>query len=183
MIITKTIPNFLTKIECDNLLNIGKNLTLEYAATGTETNPNINKKIRDSEITWINDENISNKIIRELTSLIKIKGFEVVKRESFQFTKYGKDGHYNWHRDSDKTIDNERHFSISIQLNEGYEGGELLYKLDDNVEIEFQKGLGNLYIFTSSILHCVKPVIDGERYSIVNWFGLEEIREYKKTLI
>lgn len=183
MIIIKTIPNFLNKIECDNLLNIGKNLTLEYAATGTEMNKNFNKKIRDSEITWIDNAALSTKIINELNSIINIKGYDIIKKESFQFTKYGKNGHYNWHTDSDKSLNNDRSFSISIQLNDEYDGGELLYKSDDGIELEFEKGLGNLYIFTSSILHCVKPVTNGERYSIVNWFGLEEIKNFKKTLL
>ena len=71
MIITKVIPNFLTKIECDNLLEIGKNLTLEYASTGPETNGKLNKKIRDSEIAWIEDAVISKRIINELNLMCK----------------------------------------------------------------------------------------------------------------
>jgi predicted 2-oxoglutarate/Fe(II)-dependent dioxygenase YbiX len=49
--------------------------------------------------------------------------------------------------------------------------------------VEFKKGVGNLFIFNSSILHKVKPIISGERYSLVSWIALKEISNFKKTLI
>ena len=113
-----------------------------------------------------------------------MKGYELdFENQQIQFTEYQKDGHYTWHEDGAPNAFSERYCSLVIQLNDEYNGGELLYKLDDGIELQFEKGLGNLYIFTSSILHCVKPITNGERYSIVNWFGLDEIKNLKKTLL
>jgi predicted 2-oxoglutarate/Fe(II)-dependent dioxygenase YbiX len=70
-----------------------------------------------------------------------------------------------------------------IQLNDEYEGGELLYKDFINNEIEFDKGIGNLFIFKSTIEHKVNPITFGTRYSLVSWIKLKEIEGYKKTLL
>jgi PKHD-type hydroxylase len=70
-----------------------------------------------------------------------------------------------------------------IQLNDEYTGGELEIKDNDNNEITLEKGLGNLFLFYSYIIHRVKPVTSGTRYSLVNWFRLTPIENFKKTLI
>ena len=44
-------------------------------------------------------------------------------------------------------------------------------------------GLGNLFIFPSNMLHRVKPIKDGIRYSLVSWLKLKEIKDYKKTIL
>ena len=82
------------------------------------------------------------------------------------------------------TFDGEFHFPFGkIQLNDEYEGGELQIKDKDNNEITLDKGLGNLFLFYSHIEHRVMPILDGTRYSLVNWFKLAPIENFKKTLI
>ena len=115
---------------------------------------------------------------------IKIKGFELDKIENFQFTKYELNGHYEWHTDSMNFDYYAKRFcSVVIQLNNEYDGGELLYKDHNDDIVEFKKGVGNLFIFNSSTLHKVNPIIRGERYSLVSWISLKEISNFKKTLI
>ena len=70
-----------------------------------------------------------------------------------------------------------------IQLSDDYIGGELQIKDEDNNEITLESGLGNLFLFYSHITHRVKPVVSGTRYSLVNWFTLTPIENFKKTLI
>ena len=70
-----------------------------------------------------------------------------------------------------------------IQLNDEYTGGELQIKNKDDNEITLEEGMGNLFIFYSKLIHRVKPVISGTRYSLVNWFRLTPIENFKKTLI
>ena len=63
-----------------------------------------------------------------------------------------------------------RQLSISIQLNEDYEGGDLAF-FNGTYVIPKKKGL--LTIFPSYALfpHQVTPVKSGTRYSIVTWFS------------
>ena len=45
------------------------------------------------------------------------------------------------------------------------------------------RGIGNLFVFLSSTTHRVAPIIDGNRYSLVGWFKLRPIENFKKTLL
>ena len=63
-----------------------------------------------------------------------------------------------------------RKLSISIQLTDPkeYEGGELiLYDCEKGEEMN--KEQGTLIMFPSYTLHEIKPVIKGERNSLVTW--------------
>ena len=102
--------------------------------------------------------------------------------ESCQFTRYdgSKKGHYDWHTDSGKEINeggNMRKLSMIIPLVDGneYEGGDFEINLnnpenDNNiVSIKEAKIKGTIIVFPSFVWHRVTPVTSGTRYSLVNW--------------
>lgn len=183
MIIIKTIPKFLTEMECADIINQYSNLDLTEAEYFNKEFI-INKKVRDSKVIFVVNENIENKIINELKKNIIIKGFNFISLEKIQFTKYDVNGHYDWHTDSDDThMNGKRYYSVVIPLNMNYGGGELLCKdLDENI-LTMEKKTGNLHIFSSSLWHKVEPVTFGERYSLVTWLSLETIKDFKNTII
>jgi len=76
----------------------------------------------------------------------------------------------------------ERFASIVILLNDDYVDGFLEIKHDNEI-IKFEKSIGSLFVFYSSMLHRVSPVSEGTRYSLVNWVSLEKIDGFKQTLI
>ena len=112
---------------------------------------------------------------------IKIKGYDLSFDSNFQFTEYQTGGHYDWHTDSGGVL-SHRYCSLVIQLNDEYDGGELKL-IDNNEEIVLEKGIGNLFIFLSSLEHKVEKITKGTRYSLVNWFSLKPIDGFKKTLM
>ena len=57
---------------------------------------------------------------------------------------------------------------IINKLNEEYDGGDFYYLLND-VEIMLPKKQGSIFIFDSNILHGVKKLTDGKRYSLNCW--------------
>jgi predicted 2-oxoglutarate/Fe(II)-dependent dioxygenase YbiX len=178
----KTVTNFLSKEECDFIIKKYFN-NLEIAEVGPDSNGLLNLKKRNSKVNFVNIPEIKNKLINLINTEIKIKGFRVNQvTEKFQTTKYEINGHYDWHKDSSDDNYEYRFLSIIIQLNDDYTGGELQYKNLDNQTIEFTKGLGNLFIFSSNILHKVSHILEGERYSLVSWLNKEPI-ESQKTLI
>ena len=68
-----------------------------------------------------------------------------------------------------------RKISVSAILNDGYEGGELMFRFLDqksNVkEVTISPELGDVVIFPSYLDHKVAPVTKGIRYSVVAWYG------------
>lgn len=178
----KTVNNFLTSIECDNIVRSFSNIELVEAQVGSGKKGAELKKVRDSEIQFIKVEWIRDKLEILLREEIRLKGFELDDIEDFQFTKYDVGGHYDWHTDTGKNFQN-RFCSIVIQLNDEYVGGELQCKDINNNDMTFESGIGNMFIFNSNIEHKVNPIVSGIRYSLVTWIKLREIKEFKKTLL
>lgn len=178
-----TIPNFLSKDECNSLLLKCKNeLKLE---TGTVNDSEINFKSRKSSVAFIDNLGFLNdKLQNILVELVKIKGFSVSGLQSFQFTEYSVGDYYNWHRDNsiDNTIISNRFYSTIIQLNDEYINGELQLNID-GTEITLESGIGNLYMFPSYTIHRIKPITSGVRYSLVNWVTLVKNKNEKKTIL
>jgi len=111
---------------------------------------NANNQIFNLDIDWSNT---------------KIQGFlKKYKSEDF--------GNFTWHYDYVPESIPELGFrllSMSVILNTDYEGGELSFKDSD---IEFTpKNLteGSVLVFPCDMLHCVKGVESGTRYSLVLW--------------
>ena len=181
-----TIKNFLSKEECDLLLKFSLSKELEIAKIGNGDGKLSN--YRNSNIFFydytLNFPNLNKKLIKIFEKEVNVKGHTIdFTNNNFQFTEYKTDGYYKWHEDSSSDMHTERYCSMVIQLNDEYEGGELQIKDKDNTEITLEKGLGNLFLFYSHITHRVKPVTSGTRYSLVNWFRLTPIENFKKTLI
>ena len=178
----RTITNFLSKEECNSIINEYSQKNLQVAKIGEDLDDEKLFKIRKSSILFIELPTIKEKLENLLKSEIKIKGFQLDSIEKFQFTKYDINNHYDWHTDIGKSF-NDRFCSIVIQLNNEYEGGELIYKNFKHEEITFEKGLGNLFIFNSSVEHKVNLVTIGVRYSLVSWIKLKPIVGNKKSLL
>jgi PKHD-type hydroxylase len=188
MINYTTIPNLLSKKECEDLLQFSLTKELKPALVG---GPNmLNLKSRKSNVFFydysLNFPNLNEKLINIFKKEVNVKGYDIdFTNNMFQFTEYTKDGYYNWHEDSgnENEVFSKRYCSMVIQLNDEYTGGELQIKDKDGNEITLEKGLGNLFIFYSHLTHRVKPITTGTRYSLVNWFTLTPVENFKKTLI
>ena len=181
-----TIPNFLSKEECLNIVNVSlTNLNLIPAKIGNGDNLGYDENYRKSNVAFTKYNNsfplLKDRIVNTLSDIIKVKGYDLSFDSNFQFTEYQKDGHYDWHTDSGGVL-SHRYCSLVIQLNDEYNGGDLKI-INNNQEIILEKGIGNLFIFVSSLEHKVEKITDGTRYSLVNWFKLKPIDGFKKTLI
>jgi predicted 2-oxoglutarate/Fe(II)-dependent dioxygenase YbiX len=179
-----TLESFLTPSECEALVNYSlNNLELKKAFT-----TKINDDGRKSQIAFndyrVDFPKIVEKLENKLIDTIKIKGHKLNFTETkYQFTEYKIGDYYNWHTDSN--LDNEtkdRYCSIVIQLVDGYGGGNLELMDDENI-IKFKNGKGNLFVFLSNYLHRITTLESGIRYSLVGWFALKSIQNYKKSLM
>ena len=94
-------------------------------------------------------------------------------------------GKYDWHIDlGPSRLASTRKLGFSLFLNDDYEGGEFQFKFADNKRKGLDKvahglktntltapvkGVGSVIVFPSYLLHRVKPVTKGTRYSLVVW--------------
>ena len=84
--------------------------------------------------------------------------------------KYSKGGKYEVH--TDHYSNTPRHLSIIINLNDNYEGGDLIFTDQQLKEIKRLKlGKGSVTFFPSNFMypHSIQPITEGTRYSIVAW--------------
>jgi PKHD-type hydroxylase len=163
------VDNLFTHEECTQIINIG-NLKLEEAKTNGENNG-----VRESQISWLSPNDLEF-VYRRVTDAVVIINEQFFQfdlfgmAEGFQFTRYdAPTGHYGMH--IDKVLNgNVRKLSLTIQLSspEDYEGGELALQFSKKADV-MPKELGKMVVFPSYILHEVRPVTKGTRYSLVAW--------------
>ena len=184
-------PKFLTKDECDLILNFSlENLKLNPAEVIGDNVDKINSGGRKSNTTFYPYYKKFPFLIEKMSKLlnqhINVKGFDLdYEHSDFQFTEYNIGGHFDWHKDvyADKITNYDRYCSLVIQLNDGYENGDLQIKNSEDEIINVERGIGNLILFISDIEHRVTSVKSGIRYTLVNWVKLIEKKDYKKTLM
>lgn len=181
----QTYKGFLSNEQCEFIINnCTKNLKKAKIGSNGKVDESV-RKANENNIVIADEifEKINNIIDEHVINITNVELEE--KINNFKFIEYPAGGYYKWHKDSSPNTEFEnRLVSIVIQLNEDYIGGELLYKTP-NGEFKFEKGLGNLYVFPSSLPHSVTEVISGKRYSIVNWYNTKSnnIKKTNLTLI
>jgi len=92
------------------------------------------------------------------------------KINQIDLLKYSPGGKYEIHIDHYTTT--ARHLSIIINLNDEYEGGDLIFTDQKEKEIKRLKlGKGSIVFFPSNFMypHGIQPITKGTRYSIVAW--------------
>jgi len=155
---------------------------------GEVSNNEVNKKVRNSRITWLNDVWIYDWITPFIYEVNKQVGwnFNISHPELIQFTKYKEKQFYGWHQDilDTKNI-TQRKISVVIPLVDGseYEGGDLEFfdpisspntKIENKIiKDEKTRDKGRIIVFPSFVFHQVTPVLKGERVSIVIWYNGE----------
>ena len=92
-----------------------------------------------------------------------------------QVTKYETDQEYKWHVDQIPDLDDNslaRKLSMTLLLNDSFSGGEFqIYDPSVQKEITIEMDAGKVCIFPSWVVHRVKPVQSGTRYSLVAWMN------------
>jgi len=137
-----------------------------------------NKDVRKSDIVWTDDQKIYDLIWPFMESANKaFTNFDIDYAEVLQITRYRENEFYDYHidgtgvqyydaPDSDIYHKKTRKLSMSLVLNDDFEGGDLQFYDDEPVQCK----KGNMIFFPSYLLHRVLPVTKGVRYSLVTWF-------------
>lgn len=158
--------------DCKRIIQLGESLLPNDAQTFGGHQP----EIRDSKVSWIIPSEQSAWLFRTMTDYVNILNHNLFKfdlegfGEGFQFTKYeAPAGKYDVHIDKSYGA-GIRKLSVVVQLSDpaDYEGGELCIQTSSEPTTIIKKQ-GFLVVFPSYVLHGVKPVTKGTRYSLVAW--------------
>jgi len=92
------------------------------------------------------------------------------KINQIDLLKYSPGGKYEIH--TDHFTNAPRHLSIIMNLNDDYEGGDLIFTDQRDQEVKRLKlSKGSIVFFPSNFMypHSIQPITKGTRYSIVAW--------------
>ena len=179
-IVETTTPIF-TPEQCQMIINAGRSEPRKNAEVGSDKGIKggvINTKTRTSHISWIPFKKMSE-MYKKIEHIMKTTngnhfGFDDMQlTEPAQYTEYPEGGFYEWHVDNDVNCAHEppvRKISMTCLLSPEteFEGGDLELQSEGKVAKIKQ---GHAIFFASFIRHRVKPVIRGNRKSLVMWFG------------
>jgi hypothetical protein len=141
----KVINNFLTKKECENLIEKFKSLDGYFKLFQKRYIINLNH--------WPEEQLFTDVIKKFIRKDLKINNIEII------FWPVGE--YHDWH---DDTI----YYDVTTitYLNEGYEGGRTIVE-----DIEIKPETGKYIEFDSNKKHMVTKLISGERFVLLCWYN------------
>jgi peroxiredoxin len=173
------IPNVLSREECQRLIHAfetgGPFLVKDEGGSepkGDYKMPVYEHDRQDRVDHMIQDpamlEFLTERIGSRINPLIKKAfAFEVNRREALHIARYvGKrGGHTMGHRDNTGPTTAYRRFALSMNLNDDYEGGEVVFR--EFNEHGYRGQPGTALVFSSSLLHEVQETTQGVRYNLI----------------
>ncbi len=179
-IVETTGPIFTPK-QCQMIIDAGRSEPRKNAEVGNDKGIKggvYDTKTRTSHISWIPFKKMTE-MYKQLEDIMTKTnnnhfGFNgMCINETAQYTEYPEGGFYDWHVDNDVNFQHEppvRKISMTLLLSpeNEFEGGDLELMAEGKVAKIKQ---GQAIFFASFIRHRVKPVIRGNRKSLVMWFG------------
>jgi predicted 2-oxoglutarate/Fe(II)-dependent dioxygenase YbiX len=176
------IPNVLSPEECCRLTDhfeLGAPFTVrpprqgefdsDYQMPVYEHNrqDRVDQIIKDRNILAFLDQRIWGRI----TPMIKKAfAFDVTLREDLHIARYqgNRDGNQMGHRDDSSAATAYRRFAFSMNLNNNFEGGELVF--NEYNPCGYKTTPGTAMVFSSSLLHEVNETTKGVRYNLISHF-------------
>ncbi len=180
------VPEVLEKEVCKYLIEVWRTqgnveTGVEHSSEGRRGDAIISgsKHRRDHSVT-------NEALLRELTSRVgrrlmpeirKAFSFRATRFEGFKVACYDAltGGFFSTHRDNLSPATAHRRFALTLNLNEGYEGGYL--RFPEYGPYLYRPGAGGAIVFSASLLHEVIEVTAGERFVLLSFlYGEEKAR-------
>ncbi|MCQ8279952.1 2OG-Fe(II) oxygenase [Acetobacteraceae bacterium KSS8] len=131
-----------------------------HAVTDTRFKRRSDCPVRDRSLV----EQIQARIVRRVVPAIRSAfQFEATQLERLILASYDSAelGCFGPHRDNTVSATAHRKFAVSINLNDGFQGGELVFP--EFGRRRYRPGAGGAVIFSCSLMHQVTPVTAGRR--------------------
>lgn len=180
------IPYVLEEELCHHLIKIWEEKG--HSATGVEysqdaqrkdvINPDFKRRqdhtVQDPELIKLLTATIGRRVIPEVQ---KAFSFQATRFEGFKIACYdaAEEGFFGAHRDNLSPATAHRRFALTLNLNEGHEGGHL--RFPEYGPHLYRPGTGGAVVFSGSLLHEVTPVTKGRRFTLLSFlFGEGDVR-------
>lgn len=170
--------NQLVALLSDEITTVTK---LEPASIGDTDDEELYPDIRKASLHWLEESDEAIEFIDQLVDEINIGFYDLDISDNaieYQYTIYNDPSdHYDWHQDYyDDDDDDEfvRTLSISVCLSssELYDGAEFFIKDGNDLNVRtFKMQYGDFIVFPSTCEHRVNMLREGERISLVIWYG------------
>jgi len=181
--VVETTGPIFTPEQCKMIIQAGRSEPKQTGQVGGGSGGTVDTKTRTSHISWIPFKKMLD-MYKDIEKLMQKTnrnhfGFDgMTLTEPAQYTEYPEGGFYDWHIDSDINCAHEppvRKISMTCLLSpeSEFEGGDLEIMSEGKVAKLKQ---GQIVFFASFVRHRVKPVIKGNRKSLVMWFGGTPLR-------
>ena len=163
---------------CDEIIGLAKDWYPAKVHQNLNGENKENPYERITDVTWCNEKWVYDLVWNYLDIANRNSNwnFQIDACEAMQLARYNKNGHFKFHQDGNgfTRFDNGNQFvhgktrklSMSIILNDEYEGGE--FEFFGRQQVLGKRG--TIIVFPSYMMHRVKPVTKGIRYSLVTWF-------------
>lgn len=165
--------------DCETIVNACRGLPAQQGTLKAGAAQQVDAGHRRSAVRWVQYSAGVQSLydaVRDLarrandeTYHFDITGFT----EPLQFTEYTAGGdHYGWHADNAAGIYSLRKLSVILQLSasDDYVGGNVELFLEGK-PMAAPRGIGTAIFFPSWLPHCVTPVTEGIRHSLVAWLS------------
>ncbi|WP_196137246.1 redoxin domain-containing protein [Aliikangiella sp. G2MR2-5] len=174
-----TIPNVFTRDECKMLIDSFETQG-NFFVSGSQTagfttdfkmpiyehnrQDRVDQVIRDKKLTQFIDQRTHQRVNPMIK---KAFAFDVTRREDLHIARYvGKrGGNEMGHRDNTNPKVAYRRFAFSMNLNDDYQGGGVVFK--EFSDHPYRAEPGTVMIFSSSLLHEVQETTSGTRYNLI----------------
>jgi predicted 2-oxoglutarate/Fe(II)-dependent dioxygenase YbiX/peroxiredoxin len=176
------VPAVMSEQLCGDLVRLFDNsdVVAGPVGLGAASRVNLNHKSRtEYALSCQRDSELMSRIDFEfhlglLPELRKLWGTDVTHRERYKICCYDalQNGKYEGHRDSSDPLQRYRRLSVSINLNDAYDGGYLQFPEYGNYY--YRSAPGAALVFSSFLLHRVTPVTRGRRYTVISFAFNEE---------
>jgi len=111
---------------------------------------------------------LQHRVVQKVIPVIqKVHCFRVTRMERYIVGCYdaGSGGHFAPHRDNTTRGTAHRRFALSVNLNDDFEGGELMFP--EYGPRTYKVPAGSAIVFSGALLHRVTPVRRGRRYAFL----------------
>lgn len=170
------LPNVISSALCERLLRYwqeGEKRAGTVAQSGDRFA--YDAFIKQREDVLVTDDALMTELMRAVRwcvvpAMRRAFNFEVAQAEAFRIGCYpaGK-GYFRRHRDNTTANTDHRSFAISINLNDDYVGGELVFP--EYGRMRYRPPACGAVIFSSALLHEALDVSEGRRFGIFSFFS------------
>lgn len=138
----------------------------------------IDYSVRKSQVHWLNTDHWVSGMMAHFIHTANSAYFHYDLHgwsDRIQYTVYDGPGtNYIWHNDHQPSTFFDgmwRKLSISLCLEDDYEGGQLQLMTYEGKLRTYDMKCGDVVIFSSDIMHRVRPLRSGRRTSLVGWYA------------